>query len=165
MSTSFPVATTEAVSASAPRFRRMDSGDSPAMHALEKRCFSLPWSEEQCRAAFSQKAFAAFGLWRGTALIAYISFYHTADELEILNLAVCPEERRKGFGRRVLRQVLQVACKMDIQNVLLEVRRSNRAAIALYESCGFRQAGTRPRYYSDTNEDALIYLHTIQNSL
>lgn len=132
------------------------------MHTLERRCFSLPWTEEQCRAAFAQPAFTAFGLFQGPELLAYISVYHALDELEILNLAVTPEERRKGFGRRILDAALHVARKMGMQKALLEVRVSNHAAIALYRSCGFRQIGVRPRYYTDSGEDALIYACSLQ---
>lgn len=132
------------------------------MHALERRCFSLPWSEAQCRAAFAQPAFAAYGLFRGVELLAYISVYHALDELEILNLAVTPEERRKGFGRRILSAALQVARKMGMEKALLEVRVGNHAAIALYRGCGFRQTGVRPRYYTDSGEDALIYVCSLQ---
>ena len=126
------------------------------MHQLEQKCFSLPWSEEQCCQAFTQGSFAAFGLLKTATLIAYISVYHVHDEFEILNLAVDPLERRKGHGRRILQAVLQVADKMGMKKTVLEVRRSNFAAINLYESCGFELSGVRPRYYPDTNEDALI---------
>ena len=144
-------------------FRRLGPEDSTSMHELEKRCFTQPWTEKQCRAAFEQKAFVALGLLQEQKLVAYVSFYHSVDDLEILNLAVCPEKRRSGIGRRMLNQVLQVAAKMDIQRVLLEVRRGNHPAIMLYESCGFRPAGVRLCYYSDTKEDALIYFLDLHN--
>lgn len=139
------------------KFRRLEADDAQAMHMLEKCCFSLPWTAEQCRAAFRQPAFAAFGLMAGAELAAYISFYHTADELEILNLAVSPARRRQGLGRRVLAMALQVAEKMGIRKSLLEVRESNIPAIGLYESAGFRQMGRRRNYYRSPDEDALIY--------
>lgn len=127
------------------------------MYRLERCCFSQPWSEEQCRAAFRQPAFAAFGLMDDKELAAYISFYHTADELEILNIAVSPSRRRQGLGRRVLGMALQVAGKMGIRKSLLEVRESNTPAIGLYESAGFRPVGRRRNYYRSPDEDALIY--------
>lgn len=139
-------------------FRALENTDAAAMHELEARCFSLPWTEEQCRTAFAQPAFAAFGLWSGQDLLAYISFYHSLDELEILNLAVAPAMRRQGLGRRVLQMALQAAYKMGIRKSLLEVRESNVPAIGLYESVGFRLAGRRRAYYHDPDEDALIYV-------
>ncbi len=138
--------------------QQLEASDAEKMSAIERECFTLPWSEEQCRAAFTQKAFAAFGLFCGEDLVGYISIYHTGDELEILNLAVRPQIRRLGHGKRILRTTLRMARKMDIHRVLLEVRRSNKAAILLYEGCGFQHVGQRRNYYADTGEDALIYL-------
>ena len=136
------------------------------MWELERRCFTLPWSEDQCRAAFAQPAFAAFGLWEGPRLAAYISLYllgapaspdyAPCGELEILNLAVEPESRRRGLGRRLLLLALQAGRKMGMQKALLEVREHNVAALALYRACGFAEAGRRRRYYADTGEDALV---------
>ena len=99
-------------------------------------------------------------LW-AKGFFGYISVYHTLDELEILNLAVLPDERRRGHGRRILGVVLRLARKMAINKILLEVRVGNRPAICLYESCGFKREGVRKKYYTDTGEDALIYLCSI----
>lgn len=137
--------------------RRLTAGEAAAMQALEAACFSLPWSEEQCRAAFSQQAFVAYGLEEAGVLQGYISLYQAADELEVLNLAVLPVARRQGLGERLLRTALQEAEKTGINRALLEVRTGNAPAIALYEKCGFVRVGKRPRYYADTGEDALIY--------
>ena len=135
------------------------------MWELERRCFTLPWSEEQCRAAFGQPAFAAFGLWSGGRLLAYISLYclgapgasyPTGGELEILNLAVEPAARRQGLGRRLLLLALQAGRKMGMQKAILEVREGNGPALALYRASGFIQSGRRRRYYADTGEDALV---------
>lgn len=117
----------------------------------------MPWTLAQCKNALSQNNFAAFGLWQGRALVAYISFFHGNEEMEILNLAVHPLARRRGHGGYILHLLLQAARKMSMQKVVLEVRENNLAAIALYEKSGFRLNGLRKRYYADTGENALIY--------
>lgn len=117
----------------------------------------MPWTEKQFRLAFEQNVFSVFGLRDAERLLAYASVYHAAGELEILNVAVLPERRRRGLGRRLLGLLLQVARKMGITRAVLEVRTGNVPAIALYEGLGFAQVGLRPRYYTDTGEDALIY--------
>ena len=143
------------------RLQMLGPQHAAAMYEIERQCFPLPWSEEQCAAAFGQKAFSALGMFRHEALIGYISVYHTLDELEILNLAVLPDERRRGYGRRILGVVLRLARKMAINKILLEVSVGNRPASCLYESCGFKREGVRKKYYTDTGEDALIYLCSI----
>lgn len=144
-------------------FRRLDAGDAPAVHALEKACFTLPWSEGQCRAAFVQTAFAAFGLEGGGEVRAYISIYAAAGEMEVLNLAVAPELRRRGIGYRLLALALRAAAKMGMQRAVLEVRVGNAPARRLYERHGFTVAGRRPRYYADTDEDALVYARSLDD--
>lgn len=143
------------------RLQMLGQRHAAAMYEIERRCFPLPWSREQCAAAFEQKAFAALGLFRHEALLGYISVYHTVDELEILNIAVLPEERRRGHGRRMLCLALRLARKIAITKILLEVRVGNNPAIRLYESCGFRREGVRKKYYADTGEDALVYVRSI----
>lgn len=149
------------VGAQGLRLVRLGPQHASAMHAIEQCCFSLPWSEAQCRAAFGHQAFAAFGLLQQHQLVGYVSLYHTADEVEILNIAMLPEYRRQGGGRRLLRLVLRLARKMGIPKASLEVRESNAPAIALYVCCGFRRAGVRRAYYADTREDAHIYVCSI----
>lgn len=137
----------------------------PQIAELEKLCFDQPWSEEQCRQAFAQPAYAAFGMPGPDILLAYISLYMVRDEMEVLNLAVRPEYRRQGRGRRLLFLALQAGRKIGIQKAHLEVRESNFSAISLYEGLGFVQCGKRPHYYSN-NEDALLYARDLrQNGL
>lgn len=139
------------------QFGRLCQENAADMANLERECFALPWSEQQCSSALAQKAFAAFGVWSGGRLIAYVSFYHAAGEMDIINVAVRREWRRKGIGARILALVLQAAAKMGMQRATLEVRCSNFAAIGLYEKLGFGRCGRRKRYYPDTGEDALVY--------
>ena len=144
-----------------PNFRRLTLNDSRSMSDLENRCFTLPWSNEQCAGALKQRSFRAYGLWRAKRLIAYISFYLCHEELEIVNFAVLPEERRQGYGNLIMRLLLQTARNAGILKVVLETRASNVPAINLYEKHGFSQCGLRLRYYPDTKEEALIYCKII----
>lgn len=132
---------------------------------LERDCFTLPWTVEQCRGALAQKNFAAFGLFGAGALLGYVSCYHALPEMEIVNLAVASAWRRHGLGRRILLLLLQAARKMGMQKVSLEVRQGNSAAISLYESAGFCQAGRRKGYYPDTGEDGLIMVLDLEADL
>jgi ribosomal-protein-alanine N-acetyltransferase len=137
-------------------FTRLGPGDIAAICELEQCCFSLPWSAAQFEAVFTQTSFFAVGLRIANNLIAYISFYHAASEMEILNIAVKPEYRRLGHGTRILSLALRIAENLGINRVTLEVRASNLAALALYRNQNFMPVGKRPRYYADTGEDAII---------
>jgi ribosomal-protein-alanine N-acetyltransferase len=73
----------------------------------------------------------------------------------LLELASHPERRRRGVARALLDALIAHGRQNQKRLLLLEVRRSNQAAITLYESCGFQHTGVRRGYYSDTAEDAL----------
>ena len=87
--------------------------------------------------------------------LGFLLAWSVADELHLLELASHPEQRRRGLGRALIGALVEYAREHRKRLILLEVRRSNLAAIALYESCGFQTTGVRSRYYSDTDEDAL----------
>lgn len=146
-------------------FFRLGKEDIPEVVALESQCFTMPWSEKQFSLAFDQKIFSVFGLRYEEHLVGYVAIYHAAGELEILNIAVHPDFRNKGLGKRLLGLMLQVGKNMGIEQAFLEVRRSNAAAIALYEAYGFLQTGVRKKYYSDTQEDALVYCCNLQENV
>jgi [ribosomal protein S18]-alanine N-acetyltransferase len=88
-------------------------------------------------------------------IVGFLLAWSVADELHLLELASHPEHRRQGFGRGLLHALIAHAREQRKRLLLLEVRRSNQPAIALYESCGFQTTGVRRGYYSDTGEDAL----------
>ncbi|HEY4103282.1 MAG TPA: ribosomal protein S18-alanine N-acetyltransferase [Polyangiaceae bacterium] len=91
----------------------------------------------------------------GGNIAGFLLAWSVADELHLLELAVSPERRRQGFARALLGHLMEHARAARKRLLLLEVRRSNEAAIALYESFGFSVTGVRRGYYSDTDEDAL----------
>ncbi len=130
-------------------------GDLEAVVALERAMFPAPWTREQYAYGLAHGVLALCGITSGGRLLAYCSWYRVVDEAEIVNIAVSPGNRRCGLGRRLLRSVLQSAVKKGINQVFLEVRESNLAAVNLYASLGFRQTGRRRKYYPDTGEDAL----------
>jgi len=81
--------------------------------------------------------------------------WRAADEVHLLDLAVDTSARRRGIGRRLLDAVIAYAREIQGRLVLLEVRRSNVAALGLYHSAGFSVEDVRRAYYSD-NEDAIV---------
>jgi len=90
----------------------------------------------------------------GEGVVAFVVFWHVADELHLLNLATRGDRRRRGVARALMDEVVRYAGRHRARSVLLEVRRSNRPAISLYRALGFFVVGVRPRYYPD-DEDAV----------
>ena len=91
---------------------------------------------------------------RAPPAVAFLLAWHVADELHILDVATHPELRRRGYGRALMAQSLAYAKENRIRHLLLEVRKSNQAAIRLYRDVGFFAMGVRKRYYAD-DEDAV----------
>ena len=126
--------------------------------ALERVCFSRPWSrnmlaeelENQC-AAFLTALDAVTG-----KVVGYAGLLVAADEGYITNVAVDPACRRQGVANQLLQVFDSFARGNHLAFLTLEVRPSNAAAIALYEGFGFREVGRRRNYYDLPKEDALI---------
>jgi len=100
----------------------------------------------------------------GGSPLAFLLAWSVADELHLLDMVTHPEHRRRGHSRTLLSALVALARTERKRLVLLEVRQSNSAAIALYESAGFHTTGVRRGYYSDTGEDALEMRITLDPS-
>jgi ribosomal-protein-alanine N-acetyltransferase len=147
-------------------FRELTPEALPLVIALEKRCFSTPWSGELYRRLLAAGRCRLFGVFRKDFLAAYlaVAMLPATGELEVYNIAVDAAARRRGLARKLLARVLALAAESGLETALLEVRRNNAPAIRLYEALGFVPTGVRPRYYQDTGEDALIYSLSLGNA-
>lgn len=124
---------------------------------VERLCFATPWSENAFRYELEENALARyFAALIDDAVVGYGGMWHVLTEGHITNIAVHPDWRRRGIASKVLDTLLLAAIRDGIRDVTLEVRKSNAAAIALYASYGFVVEGSRPGYYQDNGEDALI---------
>jgi [ribosomal protein S18]-alanine N-acetyltransferase len=143
---------TESEQDSGPLLRPMEPSDLPAAMELDALCLPKPWSE----AVWREELGSPFGLYlvleEGEEIFGQIGVRHVLDELHITTLAIRPERRRQGYARTLVGATL--ATFPEARRVHLEVRPSNAAARALYESLGFARTGLRRRYYGD--EDALL---------
>lgn len=128
----------------------------PQIAAIERSCFSHPWSEEMLRET----------LWNDAAVIVaaegedgtvwgYAGLQVVLDEGYIDNIAVAPAYRRQGVADELL-SAFERFGREKLAFLTLEVRQSNAPAIALYKKHGFRAAGRRKNYYDDPKEDAII---------
>lgn len=131
-----------------------------AVIELERRSYHHPWSEDLVRReAENEWATILVALHRGDdeeQLVGFVIFWVIYEEIHILNIAVEFDWRRKGIARALLEEILDRGKRKGLTHAILEVRRSNEAAQALYEALGFSQITVRKAYYSDNQEDALI---------
>lgn len=134
----------------------MNRSHIPALAALERQCFSTPWTagmlEEEL---FNDTASFLVAEDETEQVLGYAGLYAVLDEGYIGNVAVNPAYRRCGIARRLV----EVYCRFAQEHLAflsLEVRAGNQAAIALYESLEFQEAGRRKHYYQAPVEDAII---------
>jgi ribosomal-protein-alanine N-acetyltransferase len=137
---------------------RCTEADLDAVEEIERLSFPAPWS----RQAFTDELARPWARLeilrhaRTSRVVAFSNYWIVADELQILNVAVHPGERRRGHAVRFMRHIVEEARRARVRVLSLEVRVSNQAAVALYRKLGFREVGVRPRYYADSGEDALL---------
>ena len=135
----------------------MDRGHIPQIAALERECFSTPWSENMLSdALFDPKASFIVAEDEEGGVLGYAGLQVVLDEGYITNVAVRPECRRNGIAQKLLQVFLDFAQAHKLAFLTLEVRASNYGAIALYGSRGFRSVGRRKNYYEHPKEDAII---------
>ena len=129
------------------------------IHEIGTQGFSRPWTEAMFVAALdpSQRTRGFIAREPPGAIVGYCIGQLIVDELHIHAIAVDPSHRQRGIGRQLLQWSLTDARQRGIHSVTLEVRESNLAARSLYDSMGFVLAATRPGYYTDPPEGALIY--------
>ncbi len=129
-----------------------------AIVEIERASFSTPWTADMFRWELRNSDVSATYVLRSDdgSIAAFCCVWMVLDELHINNVAVRPELRRHGYAMMLLEQVIDEAVRRGAARATLEVRRSNIAALRLYDRLGFSVSGIRPKYYSNPVEDALI---------
>jgi ribosomal-protein-alanine N-acetyltransferase len=138
-------------------FRPMLAADLEEIMAIERRSYPYPWTH----LIFNDCLRAGYCCWvceRQGVIEGYGVTSVAAGESHLLNLCVRPESLQQGIGRKLLLRLISLARRQNAEMMFLEVRPTNRAARALYESMGFNELGSRRGYYPADHgrEDALI---------
>ena len=139
--------------------RALSYGDLPAVAVIERRAFPTPWSIAMFVLEMSKSTGMCLAAVRDSKLVGYTICSRYDTVWHVMNIAVEPDLRRQGIAATLLSALYERAGDANAQ-FTLEVRRSNKAAIDLYERDGFRVAGLRRHYYQDNGEDALIMWRT-----
>ena len=134
----------------------MDRSHVDQVAALERACFSMPWSETQLSdVLYSDDAVFIVAEDEEGNVIGYAGLTTVLDEGYINNIAVEEAARKHGVASALLDVFVRFAA-INLSFLTLEVRKSNAPAIALYEKFGFQQVGLRKGFYSHPREDAII---------
>lgn len=135
-----------------------NSDDLNSIMAIEHRAHDYPWSDK-IMLRYLQKPDAVFMFYQDDEHCGHAVVSLVMDEAELLMITVAPEYQGRGFGKVLLQHTLQTLQNKGATCLFLEVRESNKAAIALYETLGFCETGRRSGYYpaKKGREDALIY--------
>lgn len=134
----------------------MRKEDLEQVSTMEATCFSMPWSKKSFEENLNRSDAVYVVARDGDKVLGYCGAYVILNEADINQVAVEPLHRKKGVGGKMLAALLDKLGKAGADAVTLEVRKSNEAAIALYESMGFVTEGIRKNFYEKPVEDALI---------
>ena len=134
----------------------MTANDVPAVAAIEKDCFSEPWSAQGFLDGMNNSAVFLVAENENGEVTGYIGMYVTAPEGEITNVAVAEHMRGGGTGAALVEAMQQWAAEHGVERIVLEVRVSNDPAIHVYEKKGFTTIGVRKNFYRLPTEDAGI---------
>jgi len=143
-------------------FRPMRESDVDAVVAAEQCIYDFPWT----RGNFTDSLKAGHSAWicsEATDLSAYAVMMSVIDEVQLLNLSVLPQHRRRGLGSELLVHLFKAARGHGAKRMFLEVRAGNEAGQALYRRFLFAEIGRRRGYYpaTDGREDAIVMMREL----
>ena len=145
-----------------PTIREMQYGDVPAIVAIEADTYAFPWTATIFRdcllAGYTSLVLELVGGLQGYAIMSL-----AAAEAHLLNLCVAGHLRRRGFGKRLLHQLLGEARSAGAERIYLEVRPTNQAALEMYRKARFVELGIRRNYYRSLagREDAMVLVRRL----
>jgi len=133
----------------------MSTADLDEIMVIERSSFPVPWSpgffRQELQVACARSILAEVH----GKIIGYVIFWLLPGAIDIHNIAVHVDYRRRRLARSLLERVIDQARRQSIVRIMLEVRASNSPAQKLYQGMGFLTTGIRKGYYSDNGEDAL----------
>jgi ribosomal-protein-alanine N-acetyltransferase len=152
------------------QFEHINPADLEPILAIEQISFRRPWGRLSFEGELRNRRGCNFAV-KSTEVetsgqvIGYAFWHIVADEVHLLKVAVTPAWRRKGLATRLLERCFTSSVEQGATSAHLEVRPSNIAAIELYQKLGFELVGRRPKYYTDSKEDALLMMRILKEDI
>ncbi len=129
---------------------------------IENSSFPSPWSQRAFIQEIENPVSHLWALLADDRLVGYICFWMFDREIQLINIAVHPQERGKGMGHLLMTKMIETGFSKGSQYIWLEVRISNLSAKRLYHRLGFEEIGRRRGYYRETKEDAIVMVLSLQ---
>ncbi len=146
--------------------RPMERQDVGRVHEIECACFRSPWSRLALAGELRNEVAHYLVMEQDGVICGYGGMWLLFEEAHVTNVAILPEYRQAGRGKRLMLAMMHHAAERGAEKMTLEVREGNKVARHLYATLGFIQNGFRPGYYSDTGEGALLlWNNDIQQTL
>ncbi|MDO5713392.1 MAG: ribosomal protein S18-alanine N-acetyltransferase [Tissierellia bacterium] len=137
--------------------RRAKPEDLEDIYRIECSSFSTPWSKKSIILEIENNQLAYYYVVEDFfQVVGYGGFWKIGEEAHIGNIAIEPESRNQGYGKLLMKALVEEAKELGISDMTLEVRPSNLPALKLYADFDFYKAGVRKGYYTDTKEDGWI---------
>lgn len=144
--------------------KQMSKKDIDDVWNIEKSCFETPWSKESFRMEMEENKCARYLIAKVKhKTVGYGGMWLIIDEAHITNIAVHPDYRKMKVGESLLKGLMKVANSYSINQMTLEVRRSNIIAQNLYKKLGFQSVGYRKKYYNNTEDAMIMWNEDIQS--
>ncbi|MCX8074720.1 MAG: ribosomal protein S18-alanine N-acetyltransferase [Clostridia bacterium] len=140
------------------QINKMDISDIDDVLNLEKSQDINILSKDSLLSDLKNESSRYYILKLNEKIVGYIGSKILVDSLDIESIVIKKDLQNKGYGKILLKHVIEVAKNENIQNIFLEVRCSNIPAIKLYEKFGFKKLNVRKNYYKNPVEDAAIYV-------
>lgn len=145
--------------------RPMLPSDIDSVALLEKESISEAWSRASLMDALSKDYYCFYVAYADDKHVGTAAYTRSLDEADISNVSVAGDYRHKGIAYSLLKALMNDGYQAGIRHYTLEVRSQNTPAIGLYKKLGFVSEGTRPSFYTDPADDAVIMWHRDFNGI
>lgn len=130
--------------------------------AIETACHDFPWSQKTMQTCLAGRYFNG-ALYADSVLVGFYIGERAGPDNTLMDICIAPDFQGQGFAKVLLQDFIDRSDNMAAENLFLEVRASNAAAIGLYTKAGFAEVGIRKNYYPSRNgkEDAILMALTL----
>lgn len=138
--------------------RKWQKNDLPRLADIAEKAMPFPWTLRVFQDCLKMN-YVGWVIEEERKIIGFSIILVQSEQVEIINIALLPEFQKKGGGRQLLNEILNYCKECEIPKINLEVRKSNRSAIAFYRKFGFKEDGIRKNYYplAEGREDGLLF--------